>query len=377
MVNSISLTLIYGRGVRYLSDLEKLDSTDELRDKIYALFKKNFKKRMNQCPPHICFLTMYIICIFAFSSFIVLLGLKSNFGFIGLGVFVVCFVIPCFYTCYREKKEHEIFYETAVEIDAMSFGVHSLNGKYNTKSYVNSFTLTTNTERFKNYKEKLNNKPEKIPDLPPLKIAIPEKEPHKNILISVDSQKTEKSPLIPDPNDLYANKLNDNPHNQGIPFIGPSPYPNPNNQRMTYAGPNPFPNPQNQGIPFIGPSPFPNPNNQRRTYAGPNPFPNPHNQGIPFIGPSPFPYPRNPRMTYNPSNQNPNMPNMNDPFAKPINMMQPANNQQAPFMYGVDVNIGGQNAPFARNPTINNFNGGNDLYQVPTEEVKVMDGKKK
>lgn len=322
MTNSITLTLVHTRGVRFLSDLDKLNSTPDLREKVASILKKRFNNDFACCPPHIYYLISSIIGIILLVAAIFLIKFVEGFiGFVFIGPGVLGIISPCFYTCWHDKRSSNIFYEVMTTIDSETFGIHKMTGSYQVNKYINTLTLSTNVERLKRIKG-IDGAPAKKPNKPKLPPAPAKKKPE-----SPKKQKAGSNKVIL----ADTRPKTDQPYNPLQPQ---------GNNRLTIDSvpnmhANRFSNPQMAPFPMYGPS---------------QQFPNQPMQGQfqPFAGPF-----------YGPA------PNPNSPFNPNVNMNQGGMGDDLVIH---EVNVGGNN---------NRMTYGNDLYTVPSNVVDDHSEKKK
>jgi hypothetical protein len=338
MTNSLTFTLVHTRGVRFLSDLSKLNSTPDLRENLKEILDKNFNSEYVRCQPHIYYLVSTIVGIIFLSAAILLIKFIGNIGFYLLPVGILGIISPCFFTCWSDKKSATLFYDVMTKIDSETFGIHKMTGTFNSQHYINTFTISTNTERLKRIKGGNKAEPKPKPNNLPKPNGQAKLTPKNN----QKKQEQKSSKIILHDTPAPQNPNPDKPYNP----IQPQPLPNQNrltSDTMPIMGPNRF----SQGHPPLPGQPGPMP------FYGP--FPNPQQPGTqapfqPFSG------------GYNGYGQVPNQP-----FNPNVNM-----NQHSPFpnddLMIHEINVGGDK---------NKMTYGNDLYQVPSNVVDEHSEKKK
>jgi hypothetical protein len=331
MTNSLTFTLVHTKGVRFLSDLDKLNSTPELRDTLRGILDKKFNSEYIRCQPHIYYLVSTIIGMIFLTIAILLIKFTGNIGFYFLPVGILGIISPCFFTCWSDKKSSSLFYNVMTKIDSETFGIHKMTGTFHVTKYINTFTLSTNVERLKRIKgNQAEPKPKPQPKppqpQPPKKLTPAKLKPQQNKIILHDNP----NPVNPPPNDKPYNPLQPQPVDNRLTIDSGQGF-NPN--RFSQGGPIPH-GPQ----PFYGP--YQN-NPGQPPMGGFSPFP----QYTPF-GPMPNP-------------NGPPLPGQN------VNMNQPFPNDDLMIH---EVNVGGKG---------NNMNYGPDLYTVPSHAVDDHSEKKK
>lgn len=315
MTNSISLTLTHAGGIRFLSDLKKLNSTPDFREKLTKILDSRFNKSFTRCPNHVYFLVSVIIGVASLISAICLIRFVGNIGFFLLPVAVFGIISPLFYDCIKDANSSKMFYEAVAKIDSDTLGVHKMTGSFNSKVYINTVTLSTNVERLKRLKG-VTNVPEKQPA--PEKVTVMKQ-------ASIREIAPPQKPTPPNPS-------------EDIPLL-PKPIPpvplNPNPQQprsTTDSVPvmNRFSQPGMPQYPVYGPMPM---NYQVQPGAFPQytPFPGPFGMG----------------------------PNQNSPFNPNVNVNQGGFGHSDLVIHEVDIT-----KKAAQENTLKN-----DFYQVPVDVV--------
>lgn len=334
MTNTISLTLVHSRGVRFLSDLDKLNSTSDLREKIHSILKEEFNQSYACCPPHLYYLISSLTGIVLLVTAIVLIKFIGQIGFFLIAPGIIGIISPCFYTCWHDKRSTSIYYKAMSTIDSETFGIHKMTGTYKPNQYINTLTISTNTDRLKRIKgvEKAEpNKPDPPKPVPAKKPDPPKKKLAPKKSKSPEKKKPESSKII------LADPQPDNPPKGDQPY---NPLQPDGSNRLT-----------------IDSVPNMHLNRLSNQPMGPYPMYGPYQQfpGRPVPGQyQPFPGP----LFGAP-------PNQNSPFNPNVNM-----NQAVPTNDLVihELNVGGNN---------NQMNYGNDLYTVPSNVLDEHNDNKK
>ena len=342
MPNVIDMTLVRGRGLRYMSDLDRLDTVPEFKHEIKEILRKYFNKKYHQGCISNCFIVA-IIFFFVFFTGAFFGARFVNKGFYGLiGACPIFIMIACFYMCSVESRRSKLIEKVCSEIDSMTNGCHRIDGKIFANRYVNNFKVTTNVERLKKYKKEVADGHIKVKPLPPPKpkdVKI-EVQPKEELTPYQPPQPQYKAPEVPTYEDGMKVKDLDKPLPGGlIPIVNP-------NVAHRQTAPHIQPNmpPPNYGMY--------NPN------APGNPAP-PNNFGA-YMPPGQNLYYSDPNRI-NPINGGGNdlpMYEINDPFDGPHTVRGSVNTN----------NPGGNNT---KNPNI-------PMYSVPDQELAPMtDGKQK
>lgn len=191
MTNSIDMTLVRGRGLRYLSDIDRLSTVPEFKREIKDILKKYFNNKYHQG----CISNCFIVAIVFFFVFFTGAFFGARFvskGFYGLiGACPVFIMIACFYMCSVETRRSKLIEKVCSQIDSVTNGCHRIDGKIFANRYVNNFKITTNTERLKKYKKEVAEGKIRVKPAPPPKPV--------EVKIPVQPKKEEQKPFTPPP----------------------------------------------------------------------------------------------------------------------------------------------------------------------------------
>jgi hypothetical protein len=172
MTNSINMIITHAKGIRFLKDLKKLNTTPDLREKLHNILDESFNKKYTRCPPHVYYCISTIIGLVCLFTSIYLLQFVGNVGFYVLPVGILGIVTPLFYLCIKNSNSSNLYYETMNRIDSETLGIHKITGNFNPGVWTNTITISTNAERLKRLKQD-NAKPKVIPTPTPKNPPVP------------------------------------------------------------------------------------------------------------------------------------------------------------------------------------------------------------
>ena len=318
---------MHGRGIRFLSDIDKLNSTPELRESLKDILDKNFNKRYPRCPPHLYYFFSTIFGALMLTISISLIKFVGNIGFALLPLGILGIISPLFFVCWSDSRNSNIFYNTIKKIDSETFGIHKMAGTFSVNKYVNQITLSTNADRLRRNNGVIISQKAKEKPQSPKKIDPPKNNTKsKHIIINEDIPlPTKVEPPKPGPTLPGYNQVQNPMMNPGQP------------NRFSQPGMNPMP------FPMQGPQPTPMNYNpvfgpMNNPAFGPMNNPNKGQMQGPFMNPGPFNFP----------------PPQNSPFGPSMN----PNNDL--MIHEVNIGDGGGN---------NQMKYGNDLYTVPSNVI--------
>jgi hypothetical protein len=151
--DSIKLKLVFGSGLRYISDLKNLKSTPEIRQILNDLLIHHFDKKYAQVRPHINFMIFEFVGILFYSVGILLLRLMKDELFIGLPITLVgvfFFFLPIIYNCFINSKLNKIYSKAVYEVSQGTKGVHFMAENIKPGSFIQEITISTNLDRLEN-----------------------------------------------------------------------------------------------------------------------------------------------------------------------------------------------------------------------------------
>ena len=143
MKSQIQLDLVYPSGFIYLSDLNHLASTPNLRQKLLELFNTHFSFTKNFLSLTKSVLVSLVSSFLALSVFFILYELVKSYAFIALGCLLVIVVVTIVQHCRLKARMKLQVLNVIYLVEKWTDGVHTLEGKYKWSEYVNTFYLTT------------------------------------------------------------------------------------------------------------------------------------------------------------------------------------------------------------------------------------------
>lgn len=155
MPASIDFTLVRGRGLRYISDLDRLDTVPEFKHEIKQILLKKFNKSYHRDCVSTCFIISIVLFFLFFTAAFFGARFVSKVSYALIGVCPLFIIFSCIYMCNVDKKRSKLIESACSEIDSCTNGCHRIDGKIFASRYVNNFKITTNQERLKKYKKQV------------------------------------------------------------------------------------------------------------------------------------------------------------------------------------------------------------------------------